>query len=218
MPAYLTGGNFLVDGHGTAFMTRAMVDENNSRMSDEAFLQMVEEFTGVHTCHVLDNTESPGIQHIDCWLKVLDEERLLVKQAPPDHPEYDWIEGNVRKLRQLETCFGRPYEILRIDCPVFGMERGFNPEEEPALPAYTNSLILNHRVFVPRFGGPGDEAALATYRRCTESSTRAGAASTPSTAELVPSSTATCFGSSIPGSGVSSPRASRFRSPFRSRQ
>ena len=54
---------------------------------------LVEDFTGVHTCHVLDNTESPGIQHIDCWLKVLDEERLLVKQAPPDHPEFEWEFG-----------------------------------------------------------------------------------------------------------------------------
>ena len=165
MAAYLTGGNFLVDGHGAAFTTRAMLDENRSRMAEADFLSLVARLTGVETCHVLDNTEPLGIQHIDCWLKPLDEERLLVKRAPPGHPEHDRIERNVERLERLETCYGRPYEILRVDCPVYGSEPDFLTEEpQPALAAYTNSLILNRKVFVPLFGGPGDETALAVYR------------------------------------------------------
>ena len=166
MAAHPTGGNFLVDGHGTAFMTRAMVDENNTRMSDSEFFALVKELTGVRACHVLDNTEKLGIQHIDCWLKLLDEETLLVKRAPTDHPEHARVERNLGRLRQLMTCYGRHYEIVRVDCPVYGTEPDPDTKDsQPALAAYTNSLILNRRVFVPQFGCPGDEAALATYRR-----------------------------------------------------
>ena len=164
--AFLTGGNFLVDGFRSAFMTRAMVDENNTRMSDDEFFEIVWQATGVETIHVLHNTEPFGIQHIDCWLKILDEETLLVKRAPEDHPEYEGIERNLERIRQLKTRYGRPWEILRIDCPPFGTEPDFITKEEmPALPAYTNSLILNRSVLVPLFGGPGDDQAINTYEK-----------------------------------------------------
>lgn len=165
-PCYLTGGNFLTDGHKTAFTTRAMLDENNVLRSDEAFLKLVEEFTGVNNVIVMENTEDTGIQHIDCWLKVLDEETLLIKKAPEDHPEHARIERNVLKLQKLKSRYGRPYKIVRIECPPYQTAKDpITGKSVDMLPAYTNSLILNKRVFVPLFGGPGDEAALDTYRK-----------------------------------------------------
>ena len=50
--------------------------------------------TGMGEHVVLPDYENWGIQHADCLLKVLDEERLLVLRPPADHPlreRYDAI-------------------------------------------------------------------------------------------------------------------------------
>ena len=62
-----------------------MLDENNVLMSDEEFYEMVEKYTGVKNVHIMENTDDAGIQHIDCWLKILDEETLLVITAGTKH-------------------------------------------------------------------------------------------------------------------------------------
>jgi agmatine/peptidylarginine deiminase len=154
LPAYLTGGNFHVDGHAAAFSTCAMVNENEQLWTEGQFLQLAEEYAGIADYHILDNTENFGIQHIDCWLTVLDEETLLVKRPPPGHEEYGRIEANLEVLGSATNCYGRPYRILRIDCPPYD---GYN------VAAYTNALILNRKVLVPTFGIPADVQALQTY-------------------------------------------------------
>lgn len=154
LPAYLTGGNFLVDGQQAAFSTCAMVGENRQLWSEAEFLALAQSWLGVSQYHVVNNTEDHGIQHIDCWLKVIDEETLLVKQPPVWHEEYDRIAANLAVLEAATTCWGRPYRILRVDCPPYD---GYN------IAAYTNALILNTKVLVPLFDIPGDAAALAEY-------------------------------------------------------
>jgi agmatine/peptidylarginine deiminase len=163
--AYVTGGNFLVDGRGTAFCTTAFLDENRTRLSDDELRSRLRAGLGIKHLVVLENTEPIGIQHIDCWLKVLDPGRLLVKRVPADDPEYGPLERNVAALSRLRSALGRPYEILRIDCP------GCGSLNDPVvgrpillIPAYTNALILNRSVFVPLFGCPSDNQALATWR------------------------------------------------------
>jgi agmatine/peptidylarginine deiminase len=162
--AYVTGGNFLVDGHGTAFCTRALLDENRTFLDDDELRRRLRAELGIRRLVVLDNTEEVGIQHVDCWLKLLDAETLLVKRVPPGVAEHVRIERNVERLRGLRTWRGTPFRILRIDCPPYGRGRTHGGDEVDLVPAYTNSLLLNRRVFVPLFGGPGDDAALATYR------------------------------------------------------
>ncbi|MCB9916121.1 MAG: agmatine deiminase family protein [Planctomycetes bacterium] len=127
---------------------RAPIDET-------AFRELLRERMGVTELVVLENTEPFGIQHIDCWLKVLDPETLLVKRAPEGHPEHDPIERNVERLCALRTPSGGTYRVVRIDCPPFAEDR---------LPAYTNSLRLNDVVHVPLYGIDADARALETYR------------------------------------------------------
>jgi agmatine/peptidylarginine deiminase len=163
--AFVTGGNFLVDGRGTAFVTTAFLDENRTRITDDELRIRLRAGLGIERLIVLENTEPVGIQHIDCWLKVLDRGRLLVKRAPADHPEFAPIERNVALLSKLRSALGRPYDILRIDCPACGANDDFGSGHPiPSLPAYTNALILNRSVFVPLFGCAGDEKALAAWQ------------------------------------------------------
>ena len=158
IPFVFTGGNALVDGHGTAFSTCVMLNENRRHvgLSKQAFLQAVEERLGISRYIVLPNFEWFGIQHIDCLLKPLDEETLLVKRVPADHPDYGPIEEIVATLSSLKNPHGRPYRILRIDTPPYLL--GY------FVANYTNSLILNHKIFVPLFDIPADEKALETWR------------------------------------------------------
>lgn len=154
VPAILTGGNFLVDGRRRAFCTRALLVENEPLVDEAGLRALIRERLGIDELIVMENTEPYGIQHIDCWLKLLDEETLLVKRVPDDHAEHGPIERNVERLAALRAPSGQPYRIVRIDCPRY---RG----EDTA--AYTNALILNGVVHVPLFGIEADQRALATY-------------------------------------------------------
>ena len=149
-----TGGNFLYDGHGTGFSTDLVWDENPG-LSHAEIAEAMEDYLGITEYVVLPDVSSAGIHHIDCWMKVLNEETIIVKEVPPGHSHYDQIEANVAELETLTNCYGRPYNIARVMCGGLG---GSN------VAAYTNSMILNNKVFVPLFGISTDSAALDTYR------------------------------------------------------
>ncbi|MFH1314272.1 MAG: agmatine deiminase family protein [Candidatus Eisenbacteria bacterium] len=148
-----TGGNFLFDGHGTGFSTDLVWDEN-SGMTHTEIAQVMEDYLGITNYVVLPDIASAGIHHIDCWLKVLSEETLLVKEVASSHAHYAAIEANVATLGTLTNCYGRPYNIVRVYCGGIGGGQ---------VAAYTNSMILNNKVFVPLFGISTDAAAIATY-------------------------------------------------------
>jgi len=154
MQAYCTGGNIMTDGLGRAFSTEQMLAENAPYMSASAFFAEAEDFLGITDYQILSNPEVHGIQHIDCYAKLLDEETVLVKELPTWHPEYHCVETLVDEFEALETCWGRPYRIVRIWCePYSGNDAA----------GYTNSLIINRKVLVPMFGIAADSDALATY-------------------------------------------------------
>jgi agmatine/peptidylarginine deiminase len=157
LPFALTGGNVLFDGRGTAFATEIMLDENHYHgISREACMDIARQGLGIQQFHFVSNFQRLGIQHIDCLMKLLDEERILVKRAPPDHPAAPYIERAICQLSRLTNVYGRPYEILRIDTPTYYKNKLAN---------YTNALIVNRSIFVPLFGISADAAALETWRR-----------------------------------------------------
>ncbi|MFU8828895.1 MAG: agmatine deiminase family protein [Phycisphaerales bacterium] len=152
---YATGGNLLTDGFGRAFSSCLLVTENLKIMSESQLRADAESLMGITDWVILDNWETSGIQHIDCWAKFVDEETVLVKRPPAGHPETAPTEANVALLESLTTPWGNPYTIIRIDCP---------PYEPNRLANYLNSYIVNDRVLVPVFGIPADEPALQAYR------------------------------------------------------
>ncbi|MCK5645240.1 MAG: agmatine deiminase family protein [Anaerolineales bacterium] len=155
IPLALTGGNFLVDGHDTVFSTCTMLKENAEiGIEGDEFFDPVEQYLGIENYVVLPNYESGGIQHLDCAFKLLDEETIMIMRVPEDSPEYTHIEKIVEEVSKLSNANGRPYEIVRID------SAPFRPDE---VAAYTNSLILNKKVFVPLYGIPEDQGALKTW-------------------------------------------------------
>ncbi|MBD3335232.1 MAG: hypothetical protein GF355_06920 [Candidatus Eisenbacteria bacterium] len=147
-----TGGNYMTDGHGISFSTDLVWDENYG-LSHAEIDAVMEEYLGIHTYHVVPDISPYGIHHIDCWAKLLDEETILVKQVSPSHSDYEECEQSAAYFETLTNCYGRNYNVVRVYCPNIG----------GGVAAYTNSLILDNKVFVPLFGTSYDDDAIATY-------------------------------------------------------
>lgn len=158
LPFINTGGNVATDGLQTAISTCILSKENEYfGVSRASFEQMNESMLGFKKYNFISNFEEFGIQHIDCFMKIIDEETLLVAEPPGDHPMSDVYENIVNnELSKLKTSYGRPYNILRIKIGRY---------DKNDLAAYTNSLILNKIVYVPLFDIPEDAEALETWKK-----------------------------------------------------
>ncbi len=156
LPFINTGGNVLSDGLGTAFSTCVIANENRyDGISEKRLRQLNKALLGITQYHIISNFEKYGIQHIDCFMKLLDEETLLVAEPPSDHELHDIYENIVTdELSRLKSAYGRPYTILRIKTDRYRGER---------LAAYTNSLIVNKTVYVPLFDIAQDSLALKRW-------------------------------------------------------
>jgi agmatine/peptidylarginine deiminase len=148
MPLTHTGGNHMSDGLGTSMSTRLVYDENTDRTPKEIEGIMRDYLGNDYT--VLDYIESGGIHHIDCWAKFLDPTTILVKQVSSGHPSYHLLNARADYLATQTSAWARPYTVVRVYCP-YGT-------------AYTNSIILNDKVFVPIFSSSYDTTALRVYR------------------------------------------------------
>lgn len=158
LPFINPGGNFMTDGLGTAFSTCILPAENKFHNIPEAqYFKLNKDLQGINSYHILSNFEKMGIQHIDCFMKLLDEERMLVAEPPADHESYLVYENIVQnELRKLKNVYGRPYEILRLKTARYDGEK---------LAAYTNSIIVNKTIYVPLFQIQADSLALQTWRK-----------------------------------------------------
>jgi agmatine deiminase len=157
LPFINTGGNFMTDGLGTAFSTCIMVSENKFHQVPEAqYFKLNQDLQGIKNYHIISNFEKMGIQHIDCFMKLLDEERMLVAEPPVNHELHAVYEKIIEnELKKLKTVYGRPYEILRLKTDRYDGDK---------LAAYTNSIIVNKTIYVPLFQIKADSIALQTWR------------------------------------------------------
>ncbi|MDP7027028.1 MAG: agmatine deiminase family protein [Candidatus Marinimicrobia bacterium] len=158
LPLYWTGGNFMTDGYGMGFSTELMVNENS--ISNEAFIEIMNEELYFSDYHIFDNPNEESIQHIDCLAKLVGPEAIIIKQVPESSPEYECMEDFADSFYALNTFYDRPFKIHRILCPEIN---GGSWETNPVA-AYTNSLILNNKVLVPQYGISEDSEAIQTYR------------------------------------------------------
>jgi hypothetical protein len=93
-------------------------------------------------------------------MKLLDEETLLVGQYPPGVADGPQIEANLQYiLNNFQTCFGRPYKVVRIPMPP---ENGQYPPQGDYR-TYTNSMIINKTVIIPTYEFQYDTTAFRIY-------------------------------------------------------
>jgi agmatine/peptidylarginine deiminase len=155
-----TGGNIMLDGHGTAFSSKLILNENPSK-TEAQIDTIMKKFLGTDRYIKMENLPYDVIHHIDMHIKLLDEETLLVGEYPPGVADGPQIEANLQYvLNNFQTCFGRPYKVVRIPMPP---ENGQYPPQGDYR-TYTNSIIINKTVIIPTYEYQYDKTAFRIYR------------------------------------------------------
>ncbi len=142
------GGNYMTDSYGNSASSSLVYSENE--IPDSEVNAIMEAYYGIDTYHVVDDPNGEYIEHIDCWGKFLSPTKLLLREVPESHSQYDEIEEVVEYFESQVNDFGEPWEMYRV----------YTPNNQP----YTNSLILNEKVFVPIVSSSWDDEALAVYQ------------------------------------------------------
>jgi agmatine deiminase len=149
MSLVTAGGNYMTDGQGISISTD-LVWEENPGLSHAEINQMVANYLGIDTYHVVPDVNGEYIKHIDCWGKYLSPDTILIRSVQPSDSQYNEIEAAVHYFENQTSCYGTPYHVVRV----------YSPNDQP----YTNSFILNNKVFVPIMGDQWDDDAIASYQ------------------------------------------------------
>jgi len=144
-----TGGNIMTDGQGIAISTNLVLTENTA-LSQNAINTMFSNYLGVSDYQLYPDPNNNYINHIDCWAKLLDVDKVIIRSVPTNHSQYSAIEAVVAQWQTKLSSYGTPYKIYRVS----------TPNNEP----YTNSFIFNKHIYVPQMGAASDAAALLAYQ------------------------------------------------------
>lgn len=144
-----TGGNYMCDGMGIASSTTIVYTENPTQTPAEVD-QKMKDFLGIENYYVRPDPNGTYIDHIDCWAKFLDVDKILVRQVPSTHPQYSQIEAAAAFWQSTNCSYGYPFQVFRVN----------TPGDQP----YTNSFILKNKVLVPITGSSYDAAAISAYQ------------------------------------------------------
>jgi agmatine deiminase len=144
-----TGGNYMNADYGQSSSTTLVWDENPTQTHQQIADKFLS-YLGVDNYMVVADPNNTYIDHIDCWGKFLDVDKVLIRSVPASHPQYDEIEAAAAYYASQISSYGTPYQVFRVN----------TPNNQP----YTNSLILNRKVLVPITGSSNDAAALLVYQ------------------------------------------------------
>ena len=151
----------MTDGHHTGFSSELIIDENPT-LTEPQINNIVNLYMGITRYAKMETLPYDGIHHIDMHMKLLDEETILVGQYPAGVADGPQIEANLQYiLNNFQTCFGRPYKVVRIPMPPSAT--GQYPPSSNYY-TYTNSTFVNKTVIVPIYGFSQDTTALRIYR------------------------------------------------------
>lgn len=144
-----TGGNYMTDGISIAAQTTLVYNENPG-VGQTGVHNIMLQYMGAHTFYGIPDPNNTYIDHIDCWGKFLAPNKVLVRSVPASHPQYNAIEQAAAYFATRNCSWGYPWKVYRVN----------TPQNQP----YSNSLILNKKVFVPITNSSSDAAALQVYR------------------------------------------------------
>ncbi|HBX50633.1 MAG: hypothetical protein A2W98_00975 [Bacteroidetes bacterium GWF2_33_38] len=147
-----TGGNFMCDGMYAGASTD-LVEEENETLTTSAIQTKIEDYMGINNYHITADPLGDYIKHIDCWGKFLDVDKILIGQVATTNSQYSEYEAMAEYWSNQISSYGTNYQVFRT----------YSPNGQP----YTNSLILNNRVFVPIVDGTGstwNDDAIAVYQ------------------------------------------------------
>jgi agmatine deiminase len=166
-----TGGNFMVDGFGTAFASELVLDENdgngeynlNYPNHTESLIDDIHsQYMGIDHYIKMPVLPYDGIHHIDMHMKLLDEETLLVGEYPEGVADGPQINANMEYvLSQFQSKWGTPYKVIRIPMPP--SVQGNYPDNNGAYRTYTNGVFVNNTIIIPTYREQYDTTAIRIW-------------------------------------------------------
>lgn len=152
-----TGGNWMVDGFGTAFASELILEENEPGNSygvtakTEADIDTImKKFMGITRYIKMPTLPYDNIHHIDMHMKLLDEETLLWSEYPVGESDGPQIEANLAYVNSTyNSVFGTPYKIIRIPAPP--STAGLYPADGGSYRTYANNVFVNKTLIVPGY-------------------------------------------------------------------
>ncbi len=144
-----SGGNIMSDGQGKAMSTNLVLTENPS-LTQHQVNSIMHNYLGVTEYQLYNDPNGTYINHIDCWAKILDVDKVMIRSVPPSHPRFNQIEAVVAEFQTKTSSWGTPYRIYRVN----------TPNNEP----YSNAYVLNKKIFVPLMNNANDPAAILAYQ------------------------------------------------------
>lgn len=160
-----TGGNWMVDGLGTAFASKLILEENAaggqfnlSNKTEAQIDDIVNKFHGINRYIKMETLPYDGIHHIDMHMKLLDEETILIGKYPTGVADGPQIEANMLYvLDNFNSSFGTPYKVIRIPMPP--NTNGSWPSGSGSYNTYTNQVFINKTIIVPGYRDEYDTTA-----------------------------------------------------------
>lgn len=160
----LEGGSIDVNGAGTLLTTEecllSPVQARNPHLSKAEIEAVLGKYFGVTKVLWLDKgiTGDDTHGHVDDLARFTDPQTVVtVVEQDPEDANYEPLQENLRRLREMTDQDGRPLRIetLPMPAPVW-----FAGQRLPA--SYANFYIANQQVLVPTFNDPNDRHALNT--------------------------------------------------------
>jgi len=170
-----TGGNWMVDGLGTAFASELILDENDGAgdfslnyptHTETEINQIMSDFHGISRYIKMPTLPYDGIHHIDMHMKLLDEKTLLVGQFPAGVSDGPQIEANIQYiLNNFTNAWGDPYKVVRVPMPSStGGNYPGGPFGNASYRTYSNFVIVNKTVIMPVYREQFDTTAVRVIR------------------------------------------------------
>ncbi|MFM7769182.1 MAG: agmatine deiminase family protein, partial [Bacteroidota bacterium] len=167
-----TGGNWMVDGFGTAFASELILDENDSgnpygvTVKTEADIDLlVDEYLGINRYIKMPTLPYDGIHHIDMHMKLIDEQRLLIGEYPAGISDGPQINANMEYVvSNFMNKWGEPYEVIRIPMPPSAGGNWPSSNPPSSYRTYTNAVFVNDMVILPLYREEYDTTALRIWQ------------------------------------------------------
>jgi agmatine deiminase len=123
---YAEGGNLVTDGFGKLFYSRMVTDFNTAsgvHLPKWSFNQTTDTIKNLFNSTQPINLPSlkcdGGTEHIDLYMKLIDEQTMIVAQYPSQVIAVDrqTIEDNYQTIAAMKSTYNRPFRIYRIPMP-----------------------------------------------------------------------------------------------------
>lgn len=166
IPLQFEGGNVLFDGLGRAWGSTRILSQNPA-YTEPQLKALLEEQFGLYDFMFLEKLTHSGGGiwcHVDMFMKILDQETILISQYPDFVPDYNLIENFASTLAGMTNSEGRNYTILRIPAPPKANGTWATTQNDE-MRTYTNSIIINDVIIIPSYNLPDyDSVAKQIYK------------------------------------------------------